>query len=499
MDLWSGLAIGFGAALTAENLLACFAGTLIGTLVGVLPGLGPIATMAMLLPLTSALSPLTGLIMLAGIYYGAQYGGSTTAILVNLPGESSSIVTCLDGHPMARQGRAGPALAVAALGSLFAGIVVTLITGAAAPALAEVALRFGPADTFSLMVLGLIFATVLAAGSFLKALAMVGFGLVLGLVGTDIESGAHRLTFGSPQFIEGVPFICLAVGLFGIAEIALNLEQQEKGGDLISRPTGLWPTAADAAASVGPVLRGTAIGAVLGLLPGGGAMLASFASYVAEKRLARDPSRFGHGAIEGVAGPESANNAGAQASFIPLLTLGIPANAVMAVMVGAMVAKGITPGPRIIEMQPVLFWGLIASMLIGNVMLVIINLPLIGLWVRLLAVPYRLLFPTILILCAIGVYSVDSSPFQVVLTMVIGMVGYGLRKLGFEPAPILLGFVLGPLLEENMRRALVLSRGDLSVFVTEPLSAAFLVCACFAAAAILLPAMRRTREKLSET
>ena len=498
MDLWAGLAIGFGAALTPENLLACFAGALIGTLVGVLPGLGPIATMAMLLPLTSTLSPLTGLIMLAGIYYGAQYGGSTTAILVNLPGESSSIVTCLDGHPMARQGRAGPALAVAALGSLFAGIVVTLITGLAAPSLAEAALRFGPADTFSLMVLGLIFATVLASGSFAKALAMVGLGLVLGLVGTDIESGAQRLTFGSLQFIEGVPFICLAVGLFGVAEIALNLEQQEKGGELISRPNGLWLTAEDAAASVGPVLRGTAIGAVLGLLPGGGAMLASFASYVAEKRLARDPSRFGHGAIEGVAGPESANNAGAQASFIPLLTLGIPANAVMAVMVGAMMAKGITPGPRIIEMQPVLFWGLIASMLIGNVMLVIINLPLIGLWVRLLAVPYRLLFPTILILCSIGVYSVDSSPFQVVLTMIIGIAGYLLRKLGFEPAPILLGFILGPLLEENLRRALVLSRGDLGVFLTEPLSAVFLACAVITAAAILLPGVRRTRSKLDE-
>jgi putative tricarboxylic transport membrane protein len=498
MDLIGGLELGFTAALTGQNLLACLSGALIGTLVGVLPGVGPIATMSMLLPLTASLSPLTGLIMLAGIYYGAQYGGSTTAILINLPGESSSVVTCLDGHPMARQGRAGAALAVAALGSLFAGVVVTLLTGLAAPAFAEVALKFGPAETFSLMVLGLIFATVLASGSLLKAIAMVLLGLALGLVGTDIDSGAQRLTFGSAQFADGIPFIALAVGLFGLAEIAINLEKTSVQGDLTGTPRGLWPTRRDAADSVGPVLRGTGIGMVLGLLPGGGAMLAAFASYVAEKRLAKDPSRFGKGAIEGVAGPEAANNAGAQASFIPMLTLGIPANAVMAVMIGAMMAKGVTPGPRIIETQPVLFWGLIASMLIGNVMLVIINLPLIGLWVRLLAVPYRLLFPTILLLCCIGVYSVDTSAFQVMLTMVIGIVGYGLRKLGFEPAPVLMGFILGPMMEENLRRALVLSRGDMNVFLREPISAAFLACAAIAVLAMLMPSFRGTRDTLKE-
>lgn len=498
MDILSGLALGFGAALTTDNLLLCFAGALVGTLVGVLPGVGPIATMSMLLPLTFSLEPLGALIMLSGIYYGAQYGGSTTAILVNLPGESSSVVTCLDGHPMARQGRAGAALAVAALGSLFAGIVVTLITGLFAPSLAELALKFGAADMFSLMVLGLILATVLAAGSLAKAIAMVLLGLALGLVGTDVNSGAIRMSLGLPELSEGVPFVCIAVGLFGLAEIAINLENAGSRDVVAGRTGRLWLTRDELIQSTPAVMRGTALGAVLGIIPGGGAMLASFVSYIVEKKLARDPSRFGQGAIEGVAGPESANNAGAQASFIPLLTLGIPANAVMAVMIGAMQIKGIAPGPQIIGAQPGLFWGLIASMLIGNLMLVVINLPLIGVWVSLLRVPYRLLFPAIVLLCAIGVYSVDSSAFQVGLAALFGIIGYGLRKLEFEPAPLVLGLVLGPMMEENLRRALIISRGDLTVLVYEPLSAVFLSIALLAILTIIAPRMRATRERLRE-
>jgi TctA family transporter len=498
MDLLSGLALGFAAATTLDNLLLCLAGALIGTLVGVLPGVGPIATMSMLLPLTYAIDPLGGLIMLAGIYYGAQYGGSTTAILVNLPGESSSVVTCLDGHPMARQGRAGAALAIAALGSLFAGIVVTLLTGMFAPRLAQLALSFGAADMFSLMVLGLVLATVLAAGSFAKAIAMVVLGVTLGLVGTDVNSGAIRMTFGRPELTEGLPFVCLAVGLFGIAEIAINLERRA-AREAIAGSTGrLWLTRQEWRASAPAVLRGTALGAVLGVIPGGGAMLASFVSYIAEKKLAREPARFGQGAIEGVAGPESANNAGAQAAFVPLLTLGIPANAVMAVMVGALQIKGIAPGPQIIGAQPGLFWGLIASMLIGNAMLVLINLPLIAIWVSLLRVPYRLLFPAIVLLSCIGVYTVDNSVFQVALAAFFGLAGYALRKLGFEPAPLVLGFVLGPLLEENLRRALIVSRGDLAVLVTETLSAIFLSIALVAVIAIVVPQLRAARDRLRD-
>ena len=477
--LQGSLVLGFGVALTPMNLLYCLLGVSLGTLIGVLPGIGPVATIAMLLPATFSLPPVSALIMLAGIYYGAQYGGSTTAILVNLPGESSSVVTCLDGYAMARQGRAGPALGIAALGSFFAGCVSTLLIALFAPPLADVALRFGPAEYFSLMVLGLVAAAVLSRGSLTKAIAMIFFGLLLGLVGADVNSGAFRFTFGIPELADGIGFVVVAMGMFGFAEIIANLEHPEQRQVFTSHVSGLMPTRADLRQSWKAVLRGTGVGSFFGILPGGGAILASFAAYTVEKRVAADPSRFGNGAIEGVAGPEAANNAGAQTSFIPLLTLGIPSNAVMALMIGAMTIHGITPGPEVMTKQPELFWGMIASMWIGNLMLVVLNLPLIGLWVGLLRVPYRLLYPAILLFSCIGVYSLNNNAFDVILTGAFGLLGYALLKLGCEPAPMLLGFVLGPLMEEYLRRALRISRGDPTIFVTRPLSLALLAGAAF--------------------
>ncbi len=495
MDLLANLQLGFGVALTLQNILYCFVGVLLGTLIGVLPGIGPVATIAMLLPATYALPPVSALIMLAGIYYGAQYGGSTTAILVNLPGESSSVVTCLDGHAMARQGRAGPALAIAALGSFFAGTVSTLILALFAPPLAELAFHFGSAEYFSLMVLGLIAAIVLARGSLIKAIAMIILGLLLGLVGADTNTGQFRFTFGLPQLSDGIGFVVVAMGLFGFSEIIVNLERRAKREVVMAKITSLMPTRADFAASWKAVLRGTGLGALLGILPGGGAVLGSFAAYTLEKKLAKDPSRFGQGAIEGVAAPESANNAGAQTSFIPLLTLGIPSNAVMALMIGAMTIHGITPGPQVMTQRPELFWGMIASMWIGNFLLVILNLPLIGLWVRLLSVPYRFLYPAILLFCCIGVYSLNNSAFDVGLALLFGVLGYLFIKLDCEPAPLLLGFVLGPMMEEHLRRAMLLSRGDPSVFVKRPLSLVLLLIALGLLIAVVLPAVRKKREQ----
>jgi TctA family transporter len=493
MDILQHLATGFGVALTPVNVWYCFVGVTLGTLIGVLPGLGPVATIAMLLPATYSLSPTAALIMLAGIYYGAQYGGSTSAILVNLPGESSSVVTCLDGHAMARKGRAGAALGVAALGSFFAGTVATLLLVLFAPPLAAVALKFGPADYFSLMVLGLVAAVVLANGSLVKAIAMTLLGLLLGLVGTDVNSGAERFSFGIPELSDGFGFVVVSMGLFGIAEIIANLEKNQNR-DIFAAPVDkLLPTKDDLKQTWKPVLRGTTLGSLLGLLPGGGAILASFAAYTLEKRIAKDPSRFGKGAIEGVAAPEAANNAGAQTSFIPLLTLGIPPNAVMALMVGAMMIHGIVPGPQVIEERPELFWGMIASMWVGNILLVLLNLPLIGIWVRLLRIPYRLLYPAILLFCCIGVYSVNQSAFEVILTVGFGLLGYLFLKLECEPAPLLLGFVLGPLMEENLRRALLLAHGDPSVFVTRPISLGLLLAALVLVAVLVLPAVRQTR------
>jgi putative tricarboxylic transport membrane protein len=495
-DLVSNLSLGFSVALGLQNLGLAFLGCLVGTLIGVLPGVGPIATIAMLLPITFGLDPVGALIMLAGIYYGAQYGGSTTAILVNIPGEATSVVTTLDGHQMARQGRAGVALGIAAIGSFFAGTVATVVIAALGAPLTRLALVFGPAEYFSLMVMGLVFAVVLARGSILRAIAMILVGVLLSTVGTDLETGEERMTFGLAFLSDGIDFAVLAMGVFGIAEILRNLDHTETR-DVVRQAIGrLLPGREDFRQAAAPILRGTAIGAVLGILPGNGAVLGPFASYTVEKKLAKDPRRFGRGAIEGVAGPESANNAGAQTSFIPLLTLGIPPNAVMALMVGAMTIHGIVPGPQVMTKNPTLFWGMIASMWIGNLMLLIINLPLIGVWVRLLKVPYRLMFPAIVMFCCIGIYSINALPTDIMFIGFFGLVGYALIKLGFEPAPMLLGFVLGKLMEEYLRRALILSRGDLTTFVERPVSAGLLAVAAVLLVLALLPAVRQSRDEV---
>lgn len=496
MDILANLGLGFVTALSPVNVLYCFVGVLLGTLVGVLPGIGPTATVAMLLPITFSFEPVTALIMLAGIYYGAQYGGSTTAILINLPGESSSAVTAIDGYQMARQGRAGAALAVAALGSFFAGTVATMAVALFAPPLARMALKFGPPEYFSLIVLGLVASIILAHGSILKALAMIVLGLLLGLVGQDIYTGTPRFTFGLFELYSGINFVSVAVGVFGVAEILRNLETESKREVLVKKVTGLWLTLDEFRKSWAPVLRGTALGSILGILPGGGHILSSFASYSIEKRISPTPERFGHGAIEGVAAPESANNAAAQTSFIPLLTLGLPAHPVMALMVGAFIVQGITPGPNVIRDEPALFWGLIASMWVGNLMLVLLNLPLIGIWVRMLTIPYRVLFPAIIAFACIGCYSLDQNVFDIYAIAVFGVIGYILVKLGCEPAPLLLGFVLGPLLEEHMRRAMIISRGDPMIFVTRPISAALLAMSVAVLVITFLPMIRRKREEV---
>ena len=495
MELLSNLSFGFGVALTLQNLGACLVGALLGTAIGVLPGIGPVATISLLLPLTFGMSSTTAIIMLAGIYYGAQYGGSTTSILMNLPGEVSSVITALDGYQMARNGQAGPALAVAALGSFFAGSVATLLVAASGPLLTAVALSFGPADYFSLMFLGLIVSAVLTEGNVLKSIAMMVAGVGLGLVGTDVQTGQQRFTFGIPELSDGIGFAPMAMGMFGVAEIIRNLEMPEVRDALKTKITRLWLNGEEWKRVAGPVLRATALGSVVGILPGGGAALASMGAYTLERRISRNKHLFGKGAIEGVAAPESANNAAAQTSFIPLLTLGIPANAVMALMVGALIIQGIQPGPRMIEAQPELFWGLIASMWVGNLMLVVINLPLIGMWVRLLKVPYDLMYPAILVFCVIGVYSLNNNTFDVFVTVVFGFLGYLFSKIGCPPAPMLIGFVLGPMMEEHLRRAMLLSRGDPMVFVERPISASLLGLALLAVIAMALPSIRRGKDQ----
>jgi putative tricarboxylic transport membrane protein len=497
MDLVNNLLLGFTTALSWSNLLYCFFGVLIGTLIGVLPGIGPIATLAMLLPTTYALEPTSALIMLAGIYYGAQYGGSTTAILVNIPGESSSVVTCIDGYQMARRGRAGSALAVAGLGSFFAGTVGTLIIATLAGPMVELAFKFGPAEYFSLMVLGLIGAVVLASGSLIKAIAMIVLGLLLGIVGTDVNSGVARFSFDVPELADGIGFVGVAMGVFGFAEVIANLEQKGSERQVFTDKVGrLWPSRQEFFYAIPAVLRGTGLGAVLGVLPGGGALLASFAAYTLEKKITRNPDPpFGQGNVRGVAAPESANNAGAQTSFIPMLTLGIPPNAVMALMVGAMTIHNIQPGPQVMASNPSLFWGLIASMWIGNLMLVVLNLPLIGIWVQLLKVPYRLLYPAILVFCCIGVYTINNNSLDVIITAAFGLLGYVFYKLRCEPAPLILGFILGPMMEENLRRAMLLSRGDATVFFTRPLSLTLLLMAAALVVIVALPQISRKREE----
>src|SRR6476619_3579028 len=495
MDLIHNLGIGFGVALTLTNLAYALFGAVLGTLIGVLPGLGPVATIAMLLPSIYSLDATPALIMLAGIYYGAQYGGSTTAILINVPGESSSVVTAIDGYQMARQGRAGAALAAAGLGSFFAGCVGTIIIAAFAPPLTELAFKFGPAEYFSLMVLGLIGAVVLASGSLLKAIAMIILGLLLAQVNTDVISGTARYSFDIPQLTDGIGFVVIAMGVFGFGEIIANLGMPSEHREVFTKDVkGLWPTKQDFKDAWPAVLRGTSLGSLLGVLPGGGALLSSFATYTMEKKLAGASGNFGKGDIRGVAGPEAANNAGAQTSFIPMLTLGIPPNAVMALMVGAMTIKGIQPGPQVMTSNPQLFWGLIASMWVGNAMLVILNLPLIGMWIKLLTVPYRWLFPAIVLFCAVGVYSTNNNTWDIWMVAVFGVIGYVFIKLGAEPAPLLLGFILGPMMEENLRRALLLSRGDWSVLVTRPLSASLLGAAVLLLVIVLLPSIKAKRE-----
>ncbi|CAN7533020.1 tripartite tricarboxylate transporter permease [Agrobacterium tumefaciens] len=492
-DLLSNIVLGFGVAVTPVNLFYCLLGVTLGTMIGILPGIGPSATVALLLPITYTMPDTAALIMLAGIFYGAQYGGSTTAILVNLPGESSSVVTCIDGYAMARQGRAGVALATAALGSFFAGTVATVLIVVVAKPLSAIALAFGPADYFSLVIFGLLFAVFLSSGSPVKAVGMVAFGIALSLVGIDPTSGEQRFTFGMAELFDGIDFVVLAIGLLGVSEILFNLQQGvERDADTV-KTGSLMPTRQDFKQAFPAVLRGTALGSFLGVLPGGGAIMSSFASYALERKIAKDPSRFGKGAIEGLAGAESANNAGAQTSFIPLLTLGIPANGLMALMVGAMMIQGITPGPEVMQSRPDLFWGLIASMWVGNLLLLVLNLPLIGIWVRLLGIPYRFLCPAILMFCAIGAYGLSYSVVDVLFCAVFGIVGF-LRKIGCEPAPLVLGFVLGPLLEQNMRLGLLISQGSFSTFVTHPISATLLALSGMVVIMMAMPAIMRRRE-----
>ena len=498
MDLFDNLIFGFGVALSLQNLLYCLIGVTVGTLIGVLPGIGPLGTIAILMPITYGVSPVGALIMLAGIYYGAQYGGSTTAILVNLPGETSAVVTCIDGYQMARQGRAGPALAIAAVGSFFAGTVGTLLIALFGPPLAEIALKFGSPEYFSLMLMGLVAAAVLAQGDIVKSLAMVVTGLLLGLVGSDVNTGVQRFSFGFAELSDGIGFVVVAVGVFAIGEIIANLGDKTERRGIAATVTDLFPSKEDLKRCIGPILRGTGIGAFFGVLPGTGPAIASFASYMLEKKLAADPSRFGQGAIEGVAAPESANNADAQCKFIPMLTLGLPASGVMALMLGALTIQGIQPGPQVMTQRPDLFWGLVASMWIGNAMLVILNLPMIGLWVKLLQVPYRLLFPAIMAFSAIGIYSVNNSSFEIYLTAVFGIFGFVCMKLGFPPAPLLLGYVLGPMMEENLRRSMLMSGGDATVFVTRPISLAFISATVLILVIMVLPAARQRRLEIAD-
>lgn len=494
MELMQSLMIGFETALTFQNLFYCFIGVALGTAIGVLPGLGPLATITMLLPVTYGLPPTAALIMLAGIYYGAQYGGSTTAILVNLPGELSSVVTCIDGHQMAKNGRAGTALAAAALASFLAGTIATLVVAACAPILTELAFEFGPTEYFSLMALGLIGAVVLAHGSLLKAIGMIFIGVILGLVGSDVNSGAIRFSFGIPELEDGISLVGISMGAFAFVEIITHLEAKTSRGTVIAKVKGLWLNRTELRQAAPAALRGTLLGSLLGVLPGGGALLASFASYALEKKISKTPEGFGKGAIEGVAGPEAANNAGAQTSFIPMLTLGIPATATMALLVGAMTIHNIQPGPQVMTSNPELFWGLIASMWVGNLMLVVLNLPMIGIWIRLLTMPYKVLYLAILLFCTIGAFSAVNSVFDIKIAALFGLVGYIFHKLKCEPAPLLLGFVLGPMMEENFRRAMLLAHGDLSVFITEPISAVLLACSAAMIIVVALPFIRNKRD-----
>ena len=477
MDFFDSIAIGFQASLQPVSLFYCFVGVLIGTLVGVLPGLGPGGGMAILLPVTFYVPPLSAIIMLAGVYYGAQYGGSTTSILLNIPGEPASIVTCLDGYQMARQGRAGPALGISAFGSFIAGTLGTLGIMVLAGPLVRFALKFGPPEYFSLMILGLIILSFLSSKSLMKSISMSALGLILSYVGMDSIAGEPRFTFDIDELFTGLPIIPMVMGLFGIAEVMENLEHSVKGSIFKTHLKGLLPTMRDWADSIGAILRGSAIGFFLGILPGGGAMLASFVSYATEKRLSRHPERFGKGAIEGVAGPESANNSGSSGALIPLLTLGIPSNIATGVLFAGFLIHNITPGPLLLKEHPDMFWGIITSMYTGNVILLILNLPLIGFWVRMLQIPFNKLFPMIILFCLIGVFSLNYAVFDILLMILFGVVGYIMRKCKYESPPLVLAFILGPRLEQSLRQSLLLSRGDPAIFFSRPISAACLIIA----------------------
>lgn len=495
MDLFSNLALGFSVALSLQNLAYCFLGVFVGTAIGVLPGVGPLVTIAVLLPLTFGLPPESAMIMLSGIYYGAAYGGSTTAILVNLPGEASAAVTCLDGYQMARQGRAGPALGIAAIGSFAAGTVGTLLIALFAPPLTQLALSFGAPEFFSLILLALTTTAVLVRGSMIKGVAVALVGVMFGLAGIDVTSGLERFTFGLPRLMDGIDFVVVAMGLFALTEIVTNLEVEEKREVFTSKVKNLWPTKDDLKRSFGPIVRGTAVGSFFGILPGAGQTISSFAAYAIEKKVSKHPKKFGTGLIEGVASPESANNAASQGAFIPTLTLGIPGSAVMALMLGALMIQGITPGPRVMTSHPELFWGLIASMWIGNLMLVILNLPLIGLWVTMLKIPYRWLFPLILTFSCVGVFAVNFSTMDIWLMVFFGVVGYLFLKIGCEAAPFILGFLLGPMLEENFRRAMLLSRGSIDIFVTKPISAVLLAATAIVLLMMIFPNIRKKKDE----
>ncbi len=496
MDLADNLMTGFSVAFQPHNIFFCFIGVLIGTLIGVLPGIGPVGAMSILLPITFGISPVTAIIMLSGIYYGAQYGGSTTSILVGIPGEAASVVTMLDGHQMALQGRAGPALGIAAFGSFIAGTIGIIGLMLLAPPLASIALRFGPPEYFTLMIMGLVILTYLAQKSMAKSLMMAGVGVLAGVVGLDTMTGLPRFTFGISDLLDGIGIAPLAMGLFGVSEILLNVEKTIKQGVVVSQVKNLLPSRQDWKESFAPIMRGSFLGFLLGILPGGGAVLSSFISYGTEKRISKTPEKFGHGAIAGVAGPEAANNAAAQAAFIPLLTLGIPANAVMGILLGALMIHGITPGPLMIQKNPELFWGTVTSMYIGNAMLLVLNLPLIGLWVRLLRVRYAVLFPLILFIALIGAYVINGSEMDLYLMLFFGVVGYLMRKFDYEPAPLILAYVLSPILEDSLRQSLIISGGSMGIFVSRPIAAGFLFVAALLLISAVLPAIRKKRNAL---
>ena len=474
MEALAGLATGFGVIMTPANLLLCLAGSFIGTMVGVLPGVGPLAALALLLPVTFSLSPVAGVMMLAAIFYGAMYGGSTTSILLNIPGEAASVVTCLDGHQLARQGRAGAALGISAIGSFVAGTLSIVALTFFAPILGEFAIRFGPPENFALMVLGLVCTLYMINGSTLKGLLMIALGFLLACVGIDVVNGQERFTFGTVNLTAGLELLAIVIGLFGVSEILANVETIVANTLLAEKIRGLWPTREDFRAAWRPMLRGSGLGFLLGLVPGGGPITASFVSYAVERRLAKDPSRFGKGAIEGVAGPESANNAAVGGGMIPVLSLGIPGTPVTALLLGALIIQGVTPGPLFMTQRPDLFWGIVASMYIGNAFLLILNLPLVGLWVQLLRVPYRILFPIVLMLSVVGTYSANKNVFDLWVMLVFGIAGYVLRKLEYDLAPFLIAFVLAPLMEQSLRQSLVMSPDGALILAQRPIAAVLL-------------------------